>query len=152
MGAPIVHFEILGVDFQKTKEFYSNMFGWTMQDSPGMNYALVDSNVKMGINGGLGQIDPGKTPYVAVYVQVEDPQAYLDKAVSLGAKVVAPVTVVPDMVTFALFADPAGCMVGLVKGPQTPPKAKPKGKPKKKEAKKKPVRKVKGSGKKRGRK
>ena len=96
MGAPIVHFEILGVDFQKTKEFYSDMFGWTMQDSPGMNYALVDTNVKMGINGGLGQIDPGKMPYVAIYAQVEDPQAYLDKAVSLGAKVVAPVTVRAD--------------------------------------------------------
>ena len=152
MGAPIVHFEILGVDFQKTKEFYSNMFGWSLQDSPGMNYALVDTNVKMGINGGLGQIDPGKMPYVAIYAQVEDPQAYLDKAVSLGAKVVAPVTVVPDMVTFALFTDPDGCMVGLVKGPQTPPKPKPQAKPKKKEAKKQPVRKVKGKGKKPGRK
>lgn len=144
MGAPIVHFEILGVDFQKTKEFYRNMFGWTMQDAPGMNYALVDTDVKMGINGGLGQIDPGKTPYVAVYAQVEDPQAYLDKAVSLGAQVVAPVTVVPDMVTFALFTDPDGCMVGLVKGPQTPPKEKPKPKPKRKVAKRKPARRAKG--------
>jgi hypothetical protein len=91
-------------------------------------------------------------PYVAVYAQVEDPQTYLDKAVSLGAKVVAPVTVVPDMVTFALFTDPNGCMVGLVKGPQTPPKEKPKATPGKKVSKKKPAKTVKGKGKKRVRK
>ena len=152
MGIPIVHFEILGVDFQKTKQFYGDMFGWTLQDAPGMNYALVDTAVKMGINGGLGQIDPGKMPYLAVYAQVEDPQAYLDKAVSLGAKVITPVTVIPDVATLALFSDPNGCMVGLVKGPEKPPKEKPMAKPKRKVAKKKPARVVKGKGKKRGRK
>ncbi len=144
MGAPVVHFDIIGADFKKTKEFYGSLFGWNIQDVPGMTYAMADTAVKMGINGGLGQIDVGKTPYVAVYAQVEDPQAYLDKAVSLGAKVVVPVTVIPEAATFALFSDPDGCLVGLVKGPQTPPKEKPKVKPRKAVAKKKPARKGKG--------
>lgn len=49
------------------------------------------------------------------YVQVDDPQAYLDKVESLGGKTVVPVTEIPNMVTFALFTDPEGHMVGLVK-------------------------------------
>lgn len=149
MGAPIVHFEVNGKDLKKSKEFYGSLFDWKMQDVPG-NYGMVDTGVKMGINGGLGQLEPEKTPYVTFYAQVEDPQAYLDKAVSLGAKVVVPVTVVPDMVTFAQFTDPDGCLVGLVKGPQTPPKEKPK--PRKPAAKKKSAKAVKSKGKKRGKK
>ena len=126
MGAPIVHFEVMGKDLKRTMEFYGSLFGWKMQETPGFPYALVDTGVKMGINGGIGQVDPDKPAWSTFYVQVEDPQTYLDKAVSLGAKVVAPVTVVPDMVTFAMFQDPDGCIVGLLKGPETPPRAKPK--------------------------
>lgn len=39
----------------------------------------------------------------------------LNKIESLGEKTVMPVTTIPGMVTFALFADPEGHMVGLVK-------------------------------------
>jgi len=126
MGAPIVHFEINGTDFRRSEDFYRDLFGWQIQDVPAINYAMVDTGVKMGINGGIGQLDPGEMPFVTFYVQVENLQPYLDKAVSLGGKVIVPITVVPDMITFAFFSDPDGCRVGLVKGPQTPPKAKPK--------------------------
>jgi len=50
----------------------------------------------------------------SVYVQVEDPQAALDKAESLGGKTVLPVMTIPNTVTLALFADPEGHVVGLV--------------------------------------
>ena len=146
MGAPIVHFEINGTDFKRAKDFYGNLFGWQIQDVPAMNYGMVDTGVKMGINGGIGQIDPGKSPFVTFYIQVEDPQSYLDKAVSLGAKVILPVTEIPDTVTMALFSDLDGCCVGLVKGPQTPPKEKPK--VKKAAPKKRTKRVSKGKGKK----
>ena len=52
---------------------------------------------------------------VTVYVAVDDPQKYLDKVEQMGGKTVMPVTEMPDMVTFALFADPQGSLVGLVK-------------------------------------
>jgi predicted enzyme related to lactoylglutathione lyase len=126
MGAPVVHFEINAKDLKRAKEFYSSLFDWKIQDTSIMNYGMVDSGVKIGINGGIGQVDPGKPAFATFYMQVEDPQAVLDKAVSLGANVVVPVTVVPDMVTFALFSDPDGCVVGLLKGPQTMPEQKPK--------------------------
>ncbi|MBF8294182.1 MAG: Glyoxalase/bleomycin resistance protein/dioxygenase [Bacteroidetes bacterium] len=146
MGAAITHFEINGIDFKRSKDFYASLFDWKIQEIPAINYGMVDTGVKMGINGGIGQLDPGKTPFVTFYVQVEDPQAYLDKAVSLGAKVIVPLTVVPDMVTYAVFSDPDGCIIGLAKGPQTPPKEKPKAK--KATAKKRAKKVAKGKGKK----
>jgi predicted enzyme related to lactoylglutathione lyase len=150
MGAPIVHFEVMSKDLKRAMEFYGHLFGWKIQETPGYPYGLVDTGVKMGINGGVGQVDPEKAPFATFYVQVEDPQSYLDKAVSLGAAVLVPLTVVPDMVTYAMFKDPDGCIVGLLKGPQTPPKEKPK--PRKPAAKKKSAKAIKGKGKKRGRK
>ena len=55
-------------------------------------------------------LDGGRTPLC-----VDHTQAYLDKAVSLGGKVVMPVTEIPNMVTFAQFSDPEGHIIGITK-------------------------------------
>ncbi|HEY9164797.1 MAG TPA: VOC family protein [Candidatus Kryptonia bacterium] len=144
MAAPVTHFEVNAKDAKRAQDFYSNLFGWKIAVDPTMNYGLVDTGVKMGINGGIGPAMPNAQPNVTFYVQVEDAQAYLDKAVSLGGKVVFPLTEVPGMVTYAQFADPEGNVVGIIKGPQTPPKeAKPKKTAPKRKKAAKPKRKVK---------
>ncbi|MEW6511186.1 MAG: VOC family protein [Bacteroidota bacterium] len=122
MAAPVTHFEINVRDGKRAQDFYAGLFGWKIQNVAEMNYGLVDTGVKMGINGGIGQVQEGQNPGVTVYVQVEQLQEYLDKAIALGGRMLTPVTEVPNMVTFALFADPEGNTVGLVKGPQSPPK------------------------------
>jgi predicted enzyme related to lactoylglutathione lyase len=48
----------------------------------------------------------GGGPQTTFYVQVEDIEASLQKAAELGGETVAPVTVIPGMVTFAQFKDP----------------------------------------------
>ncbi len=127
MAAPVTHFEVNAKDGKRAQEFYSGLFGWKINPDPQMNYGMVDTGVKMGINGGIGQVQENGHPSVTFYVQVEDVQAHLDKAVSLGGTVIMPLTEVPNVVTLAQFADPEGNVVGLVKGPQAPPKeAKPK--------------------------
>ena len=45
---------------------------------------------------------------------VDDPQAALDKAESLGGKTVLPLMTIPDMVTLGLFSDLEGNVVGVV--------------------------------------
>ncbi len=50
------------------------------------------------------------------YAQVDDLQGYLDKAERLGGKTVLPPTEIPDTVTLAMFTDPEGNLIGLVKG------------------------------------
>ncbi len=49
------------------------------------------------------------------YVAVPDLAACLAKAESLGGKTLVPPTEIPGMVTFALFQDPEGNPIGLVK-------------------------------------
>jgi uncharacterized protein len=115
MAYPVVHFEVTGRNIGKLKSFYGDVFGWETQDfnEPGMpSYAIVEK-AEGGIAGGIGETSDGPG-HVTFYVAVPDPQATLDTAVSKGGTVVMPVTELP-MVTLALFNDPEGHMVGIVK-------------------------------------
>ncbi len=114
MGNPVVHFEIVGKDPGSLQTFYRNLFGWKIDVVEGMGYGLVDTGVEGAIGGGIGQAQDG-AGHVTFYVEVDDPQAYLDRAASLGGKTILPVTEIPNMVTFALLADPEGHVVGVVK-------------------------------------
>ncbi len=133
MSAGVVHWEISSRNAKPLQDFYSNLFGWLINADNPMQYGLVDTGLKLGINGGIFQGNEKQPPGVVIYVQVEDIQAYIDKAVTLGGKVILPVTEVPNMVTYALVTDIEGNTLGLLKGPQSVPK----------EPKKKPVRKQK---------
>ena len=115
MGRPVVHFEIYGKDEKKLQDFYSKLFDWKIDAKHPVNYGLVDTGAGRGINGGIAKAEPG-TPNVTIYIEVDDLESYLDKAVSMGSKVLVPVTEIPGTVTFALFCDPEGNSVGLVKG------------------------------------
>jgi hypothetical protein len=112
MGNPVVHFDISGPNPEELQSFYGDLFGWKIIPVPEMNYALVDTQGGSGINGGIGGSQEGQGQ-VAFYVMVDDLQATLDKAESLGGKTTQPVMVLP-MVTLAMFADPEGHEVGLV--------------------------------------
>ncbi len=116
MGSPVVHFEINGKDGKKLQEFYGKLFDWKIDASNPMNYGLVDTQSGQGIGGGIGQTDGPNQ--VTFYVEVPDPQAALSRVEGMGGKTVMPVTEIPGMVTFALFADPEGNVVGLVKSEQ----------------------------------
>ena len=50
-----------------------------------------------------------------VYVEVDDPEEYLERIEDMGGEVVVPLTNIPGMVSFAIFQDPQGNKVGLVK-------------------------------------
>jgi uncharacterized protein len=116
MGAPVVHFEIMGKDAAQLKEFYSELFGWKVGElTPEMGYyGLVDGETS-GLAGGIGQSDDGK-PRSTVYTQVSDLQATLDQVVALGGSVVMPPTEIPGVTSIAMFADPAGNVFGLTTG------------------------------------
>ena len=112
MPNPVTHFEITGKDGKKLQQFYGDLFDWKIDANNPMDYGMVQAEGN-GIGGGIG---PSPQPVgVTVYVEVPDPQAALDKAVSLGGRVVMGVTEIPGAVTMAQFADPEGNVIGIVK-------------------------------------
>jgi predicted enzyme related to lactoylglutathione lyase len=112
MGSPVVHFEVYGRNAKALQGFYSEAFGWEIHADNPMNYGLVHTNAdSKGIDGGVAEGDPR----VNFMVEVPDLEASIATIESLGGKVVTPITVIPNMVTYAEFADPEGNVVGIVK-------------------------------------
>jgi predicted enzyme related to lactoylglutathione lyase len=116
MGNPVIHFEVIGKDAPRLQEFFSKLFGWTINADNPMNYGIVDTGVPGGIGGGIGSGPEEHPGHVTFYIGVDDPKAYLEKAESLGGKTVMEAQEVPGGPVIAMFADPEGHIIGLVKG------------------------------------
>jgi uncharacterized protein len=114
MPNPVIHFEVAGPDASGLQKFYASLFDWKIDANNPMNYGMVEAS-EGGIGGGVGP-SPDGNKHLTWYVQVDDLQAALDKAEQLGGKTVMPPMDVPGGPSIAQFTDPAGNVVGLVKG------------------------------------
>lgn len=116
-GNRVGHFEIMGRDAAKTQKFYGDLFGWNVDANNPMNYGIVEAP-EGGIGGGIGGAFDG-TPSVTVYVDVDDLQATLDRATSLGGEVVAQPMEVEGQggLQIAQFKDPDGNVIGIMTTP-----------------------------------
>jgi predicted enzyme related to lactoylglutathione lyase len=121
MGHPVVHFEIVGTDADKTRAYYAELFGWEPDADNEFNYGIVarEANLNaegIGIGGGIGGGPEGYPGHVTFYVEVPDVEAALAKAELLGGKrVMGPMTLGESMV-LGQFTDLDGHVVGLVNG------------------------------------
>jgi predicted enzyme related to lactoylglutathione lyase len=118
MGAPVVHFEIMGGEGNRLEKFYGELFGWKIDSNNPMKYGIIDTGGGPGgNNGGVGPANDGNKR-VSIYAQVSDLQATLDHVEKLGGKTLLPPTEVPGGPKLAMFTDPAGNVTGLVQGKQ----------------------------------
>jgi predicted enzyme related to lactoylglutathione lyase len=112
---PVTHFEVMANPGGKTalRDFYASTFGWEYQVAPEMDYAMVNwAEGERGIGGAVDEAED--SAHVMIYVEVDDPAAYLERVKANGGEVVTDVMTIPGMVTFATFRDPAGNLMGLV--------------------------------------
>jgi uncharacterized protein len=118
MGYPVVHFEINTSSQPELARFYSEAFDWSMQPET-EDYIQINTDGVCagtgapGIEGGIGPSDPGDD-FVTLYVQVPDLEETLGQVVELGGEVDMPPTEAGRIV-FAIFRDPAGNRIGLVR-------------------------------------
>ena len=118
MGRPVVHWELMSKDPAKAAAFYEKVFDWKVENRPEINYRIVETGAKAGINGGIVK-PPHPEPWpgnMTMYVDVDDLAAYRKRVVEAGGKVVIEEQTVPGMGKLSLFLDPEGRMMGLWKG------------------------------------
>jgi len=120
MGQPVVHFEVIGKDPDKLREYYTQLFGWEFGSPIGpTDYTVVERYTNpagIGIGGGVGGVPEGYDGHVTFYVAVPDVGAALDHAEQLGGtRMMGPEQVTPDLV-IGLFTDPEGRTIGLTSG------------------------------------
>ena len=112
----IVHWELLGEDSGAMRTFYSKVFDWKPADVEGFPHYYMVEDEGIGLAGAIGRGPEEMPSYSCIYVSCNDINETLKTVEGAGGKTVVPRTVIPDVVTFALFTDPAGNLVGLSEG------------------------------------
>ena len=116
----IVHWELMGPDAGALNSFYHELFGWKSEEVPGFGgYSMVAED-DSGLSGAIGAGNEHMPAYQTMYIEVASVDEHLAKVEASGGSTVMPRTIVPGMVTFGMFHDPAGNLVGLVEE-VTPP-------------------------------
>jgi uncharacterized protein len=116
-------FEVMGSDSARTQQFYSALFGWTLDYAGFPDYAVADTGTERGIIGGLG--GGQKSRWATIYAEVADVDHTLSRAEKLGGSRVSDPSV-PALKNAArvarygfadhktgAFRDPAGNVFGI---------------------------------------
>ena len=108
-----LHLEISAKDRVAAGKFYSDLFGWEVNQNEQMDYAsFVDAD---GLSAGLNPVKEGvPAGSVVPYISCSDVGATLAKAESLGAKAVMTATDIPTVGVIGIFVDPTGNMIGVM--------------------------------------
>lgn len=127
----IVHFQIPTDDIERSKKFYSNLFGWKFDKFPsspgseampeGMEYwiiATVDHKGNKAIGGGMMKRQPSQQG-ITNFFDVKSVQEYSAKVERLGGKVITPKTPVPGMGYFAVCIDTENNWFGIFEADET---------------------------------
>lgn len=118
----IVHFEIPINSPEEAKKFYSDTFGWNIQQWGDKDYWMastteVDEQTRMPkkpgmINGGMMKRE-GDFQHPILTISVDDIEATLAKIEAAGGKTIKGKDAVGDMGWTAYFEDTQGNMMGL---------------------------------------
>lgn len=118
----VVHFEIPAENLERAKEFYSEIFGWKIEETMPEYYLAYTTKTdeKMmpiepgAINGGIQMKDndTGKNPIIVI--NVPDIDDYLQKIEKMGGNIAMPKMNVDNMLYYARFYDPEGNVMGIV--------------------------------------
>lgn len=115
----IVHFEIPSDNLERTKKFYTDLFGWKIEKMPGTDQReywtfATTTNNKGGSNNGDGEqrtVSGGmlerQMPQepIMIYIGVDSVTEYSNKVERLGGKVIKQKTEVPGYGWFAICTD-----------------------------------------------
>lgn len=109
--------ELMAADQPAAKQFYTQLFGWTYEDSPmgnGAFYTMLKLNGKnVGALYQREKSQEGIPPHWNCYVAVSNVDDAAKKVASLGGKTVMPPFDVMDVGRMTVLQDPAGAMLSL---------------------------------------
>ena len=112
MTNTVMHWQLLSTDPDTAAAFYGTLFDWKVSAANGMGYRTVTTGGTL--DGGIWPAPPGAAEAVQLYIEVDDIDDTLARAVELGGSVIMPKQVLPDGDTMALALDPLGRSFGLM--------------------------------------
>ena len=114
MSAPILEWQVVTTNPDQLASFYGDLFGWKTSANNALGYRQVDTGAG-SIRGGMWPSPPNGHSFVQLFIGVPDVEQSVARAVALGARVIVPVTALPDGDVMAVLADPCGVTFGLMR-------------------------------------
>lgn len=117
MPNPVVRWQIVSPEPDKSANFYQKLFDWTLTQANAMGYRELKTgpNSSAPVDGGVWPAPPGQPGFVQLFIDVADVDSSIEKAMKLGAKVIVPKSILPDGDTMAVLLDPTGMPFGVCK-------------------------------------
>lgn len=115
MSHPVIRWQILATEADKSEAFYTELFDWKFDADNPLGYRMVDTGSGRGIDGGIWPAPEAPQSFVQLFVAVDDVDAYCAKAEELGGKVIIPKQVLPEGDEMAVLLDPQGMSVAIAK-------------------------------------
>ncbi len=112
MGSPLVAWQVVARDPDDAAAFLEGLFGWQVSADNRLGYREIATG--SAVTGGIWQAPPEAIDLVQLYVGVDDVDAAVERAVSLGAVIVLPRQDLPDGDQMAIVRAPGGTTWGLV--------------------------------------
>jgi predicted enzyme related to lactoylglutathione lyase len=103
-----MQFQIMSKTPDETAQFYSALFGWTVDANNPMGYRRIQTGSQEGIQGGIWPAPPQAPNFVQLFMAVKDVGTSVKRAEALGAKVIIPATVFPEGDEMSVLLDPQG--------------------------------------------
>lgn len=115
MANDFCHMDLQTTDPEAAKKFYGELFSWELEkmDMPGgVEYTLIKPG-EGPLGGIMRQPVEGLPSHWMVYIQVEDVEKSIAKAVELGGEALRGKTPVADVGFIAVVQDPTGAAFAL---------------------------------------
>jgi len=110
---PIIHIEFSSKNREIDAGFFSELFGWSFNQMPEMDYATFEA--EGGPGGGLNPIqDEIPAGTIMVYVHTDNIDETFTKAVELGGKIVRPKSEIPGVGWYGFFTDLTGNTIAIL--------------------------------------
>lgn len=106
-------------DLATAKKFYTELFGWKVNDSKGGAGGMDYSEIEIGGRqvGGMYQLTEkmGNVPsHWISYIAVDDVDKTAGQVEEHGGKINMPVTDIPHVGRFCVISDPTGATIALI--------------------------------------
>jgi uncharacterized protein len=113
MTHPVLQFQLISKEPEKTASFYSSLFGWTVDADNPLGYRRIDTGSGEGIQGGIWPAPPHSPDFVQLFIAVDEVEAAVGRAAELGAKLIIPPARLPEGDEMAVLQDPQGLVFAV---------------------------------------
>jgi uncharacterized protein len=108
MANPVLEFQFISKNPADTGRFYSDVFGWSVHVDERTGYRRIDTGSSQGIQGGIWPAPPHAPNFAQLFIAVDDVATAISKAETIGARLLIPLTTLPEGGEMAVLHDPQG--------------------------------------------